>query len=235
VTSTSMIDANQMPNLGSLVHEAAQQFADKTILRFEGSSLSFTELEERTNRLANVLEKLGVKSGDRVAVMLGNGFDFPTTWLSIAKLGAIMVPVNTQYQHDDLRFVLRDSGAWLLVTSPEFVKLAHQVQPEVETFETIAVFGASSAQIELQHAMKVASNEFVLPAVARDALVNLQYTSGTTGFPKGCMLSHAYWLELGVRTSELMDCKPDDMDLTVQPFYYMFITWTRNGTWPCVC
>jgi acyl-CoA synthetase (AMP-forming)/AMP-acid ligase II len=220
-----MINANDMPNLGSLVREAAQQFADKTILRFEGSGLSFTELEERTNRLANVLEKLGVKSGDRVAVMLGNGFDFPITWLSIAKLGAIMVPVNTQYQHDDLRFVLRDSGAWLLVTSPEFVNLAHQVQPEVESFETIAVFGASSAQIELRHGMKVASDEFVLPNVARDALVNLQYTSGTTGFPKGCMLSHAYWLELGVRTSELMDCKPDDVDLTVQPFYYMDPQW----------
>ena len=138
----SMIDANQVPNLGSLVREAAQRFADKTILRFEGSSLSFAELETRTNQLANVLEKLGVKAGDRVAVMLGNGFDFPITWLSIAKLGAIMVPVNTQYQHDDLRFVLRDSGAWLLVTSPEFVALADQVQPEVETFETIATFGA---------------------------------------------------------------------------------------------
>jgi acyl-CoA synthetase (AMP-forming)/AMP-acid ligase II len=220
-----MIDANNMPNLGSLVREAAQRFGQKTILRFEGSSLSFTALEECTNQLSNVLERLGVKAGDRVAVMLGNGFDFPITWLSIAKLGAIMVPVNTQYQHDDLRFVLRDSGAWLLVTSPEFVNLAHQVQPECETFEMIAVFGASSAAIELRHAMKVAPKEIAFPDVARDSLVNLQYTSGTTGFPKGCMLSHAYWLELGVRTSELMDCKPDDVDLTVQPFYYMDPQW----------
>jgi acyl-CoA synthetase (AMP-forming)/AMP-acid ligase II len=220
-----MIDANQMQNLGSLVHEAAIRFSDKTILRFEGSSLSFSELEEHTNQLSNVLEKLGVKAGDRVAVMLGNGFDFPITWLSIAKLGAIMVPVNTQYQHDDLRFVLRDSGAWLLVTSPEYVKLAKQVQPECEILETIAVFGASSAAIELKHAMKAASKEFALPVVARDSLINLQYTSGTTGFPKGCMLSHAYWLELGARTSELMDCKPDDVNLTVQPFYYMDPQW----------
>ncbi len=220
-----MINANNMQNLGFLVREAANRYGNKTIMRFEGSSLNFAELEERTNQLANVLEKLGVKSGDRVAVMLGNGFDFPITWLSIAKLGAIMVPVNTQYQHDDLRFVLRDSGAWLFVTSPEFVTLAHQVQPECETFETIATFGASSATIELKHAMKVASNEFTLPNVARDALVNLQYTSGTTGFPKGCMLSHAYWLELGLRTSEMLDCRADDVNLTVQPFYYMDPQW----------
>jgi acyl-CoA synthetase (AMP-forming)/AMP-acid ligase II len=220
-----MIDANSMSNLGSLVREAAQRYGEKTILRFEGSSLSFTQLEERTNQLSNVLEKLGVKAGDRVAVMLGNGFDFPITWLSIAKLGAIMVPVNTQYQHDDLRFVLRDSGAWLLVTSPEFVTLANRVQPECETLESIVVFGASSAAIELRHAMKVASKEFALPTVARDALVNLQYTSGTTGFPKGCMLSHAYWLELGARTSEMLGCRADDVNLTVQPFYYMDPQW----------
>jgi acyl-CoA synthetase (AMP-forming)/AMP-acid ligase II len=220
-----MIDANQMQNLGSLVREAANRFGNKTILRFEGSSLSFTQLEERTNQLSNVLEKLGVKAGDRVAVMLGNGFDFPITWLSIAKLGAIMVPVNTQYQHDDLRFVLRDSGAWLLVTSPEFVKLANQVQPECEMLESIVVFGASRAAIELRHAMKVASKEFAPSDIARDSLVNLQYTSGTTGFPKGCMLSHAYWLELGLRTSEMLECRADDVNLTVQPFYYMDPQW----------
>ena len=220
-----MINANGMPNLGSLVREAANRFGEKTILRFEGSSLSFTELEERTNQLSNVLEKLGVNAGDRVAVMLANGFEFPITWLAIAKLGGIMVPVNTQYQHDDLRFVLRDSGAWLLVTSPEFVMLAHQVRPECETLESIVVFGASSAAIELNHAMKVASKELALPNVARDSLVNLQYTSGTTGFPKGCMLSHAYWLELGARTSEMLDCRDDDVNLTVQPFYYMDPQW----------
>jgi acyl-CoA synthetase (AMP-forming)/AMP-acid ligase II len=220
-----MIDANGMTNLGSLVREAASRFGNQTILRFEGSSLSFTQLEERSNQLSNVLEKLGVKAGDRVAVMLGNGFDFPMTWLSIAKLGAIMIPVNTQYQHDDLRFVLRDSGAWLLVTSPEFVALANRVQPECETLENIVVFGTSSAAIELRHAMKVASKEFALPTVARDALVNLQYTSGTTGFPKGCMLSHAYWLELGLRTSEMLECHAGDVNLTVQPFYYMDPQW----------
>jgi acyl-CoA synthetase (AMP-forming)/AMP-acid ligase II len=220
-----MIHADQMQNLGSLVREAAQRYGEKTILRFEGSSLSFTQLEERTNQLSNVLEKLGVKAGDRIAVMLGNGFDFPITWLSIAKLGAIMVPVNTQYQHDDLRFVLHDSGAWLLMTSPEFVALANRVQPECETLESIVVFGASSAAIELRHAMKVASKEFALPNIARGSLVNLQYTSGTTGFPKGCMLSHAYWLELGARTSEMLECRADDVNLTVQPFYYMDPQW----------
>jgi acyl-CoA synthetase (AMP-forming)/AMP-acid ligase II len=220
-----MIDANQMQNLGSLVREAAQRYGEKTILRFEGASLSFVELEERTNRLANVLEKLGVKAGDRVAVMLNNGFDFPVTWLSIAKLGAIMVPVNTQYQHDDLRFVLRDSGAWLLVTSPEFLPLALRVKPEVGSLETISVFGLSNHAVELEPAMQGASTVFAAPKVARDSLVNLQYTSGTTGFPKGCMLSHAYWLELGLRTSQMMDCRADDVDLTVQPFYYMDPQW----------
>jgi acyl-CoA synthetase (AMP-forming)/AMP-acid ligase II len=220
-----VIDANQIPNLGSLVREAAQQYGDKPFLRFEGASLSFAALEEQTNRLAHVLGSLGVKQGDRVAVMLNNGFDFPITWLAIAKVGAIMVPVNTQYQHDDLRFVLRDSGACLLVTSPEFLPLVLQVQPECESLETITVFGNSSQALELEPAMQLAPPIFVLPDVARDALLNLQYTSGTTGFPKGCMLSHAYWLELGARASELMDCKPDDVDLTVQPFYYMDPQW----------
>ncbi len=220
-----MIDSSRLPNLGSLLREAARRYGDKTILRFAGSSLTFTALEGRTNQLANVLGELGVKAGDRVAVMLPNGFDFPVSWLSIAKLGAIMVPVNTQYQHDDLRFVLRDSGAVLLLTTPEFLPLAAAVKPECAVLKAIAVFGISSDAVQLEPAINLASDELILPSVARDSLVNLQYTSGTTGFPKGCMLSHAYWLELGARTSELMGCTPDDVDLTVQPFYYMDPQW----------
>ncbi len=221
----SRIDANTVANLGGLVRLAAKTFADSVIFRFEGKSLTFLQLEQQTNRLANVLQALGVKQGDRIAVMLPNGFEFPISWLSIAKLGAIIVPINTQYQHDDLRFVLRDAGTSLIVSSAEFLPLIKNVQPECEALKTIALFGASDTAFDLESAMKNSNTEFDLPDITRDTLVNLQYTSGTTGFPKGCMLSHSYWLELGQRSSELLQCDFDDVDFTVQPFYYMDPQW----------
>ena len=219
-----MIDAANVENLGNLVREAANRYGSRTIFRFEGASLSFLELDERSNQLAHVLESLGIKHGDRVAVMLPNGFEFPITWLAIAKLGAVMVPVNVQYQHDDLRYVLRDSGAKLIVTAGEFFRLVARVKPECPMLETITGFDIDGA-FNLRGAMGVAASTAPKTNVARGDLVNLQYTSGTTGFPKGCMLTHAYWLELGTRTSESLKVQPDDVNFTVQPFYYMDPQW----------
>jgi acyl-CoA synthetase (AMP-forming)/AMP-acid ligase II len=225
-----MIDVTSLNNLGQLVREAAQRYSDKTSLRFEEKTLSFTDLETRTQRLANALNHLGIRKGDRVAVMLPNIAEFPVTWLALATCGAIMVPINIQYQHDDLRYVLGDSGAKLLVTLPEFLTLAQSVKRECSSLERITVFadGATTLPddvLELYSLMSKNHSSKLSVTIEKNDLLNLQYTSGTTGFPKGCMLSHAYWLELGQRAVDIFQMSERDVDFTVQPFYYMDPQW----------
>ena len=95
----------QWQSLGHLLREQAEKIGARTLLRFEGESMSFAQVEEGTNRLANVLRQHHVQKGDKVAVMLPNGIEFPLAWLAIAKMGAVMVPVNVQYREQELQTV----------------------------------------------------------------------------------------------------------------------------------
>jgi acyl-CoA synthetase (AMP-forming)/AMP-acid ligase II len=228
-------------SLGQLVRDSATRFGERPVFRCKGQVTSFATLEQRTNQLAQVLAGLGIKHTERVAVMLPNDTRFPTVWLALAKLGAVIVPLNTQYQTDDLRFVLRDAEAKLVIAAPDYLALLERVQADCPSLEQIAVFTERSGiamtsqldepwqldknSIDIEARMASSSTEFVLPVIQADDLLNLQYTSGTTGFPKGCMLTHGYWLELVQRASEIYNVRPDDVTLTAQPFYYMDPQW----------
>ena len=106
--------------IGELVRDAAERSGDAEFLRFPGTSLTFAEVHPASNRLAHVLAAHGVRPGDRVAIMLGNVPDWPLSWFAIGKAGAIAVPVNARYQESDLRLVLADSGAVLVLTAGKF-------------------------------------------------------------------------------------------------------------------
>ncbi|MFI6318176.1 AMP-binding protein [Nonomuraea sp. NPDC050556] len=183
-------------SLGHLLRRRAAEAGEKELFRFGTGSVTVAEVERLTNRLANVLTARGVRRGDRVAVMLPNGIAFPVAWLAIAKVGAVIVPINPSYGSADLAHVMRDSGAVLAIGDAA----------EVFQDETV-------------------SDHFDLPDLDRDDLLNLQYTSGTTGLPKGCMLTHGYWLDLAELSGEAAAVREDDVDLTVQPFYYMDPQW----------
>ncbi|MEV4091654.1 AMP-binding protein [Streptosporangium saharense] len=217
-------------SLGHLLRQRAATAGDRPLFRFAGVTTTVAQVEERTNRLAAVLRAHGIRRGDRVAVMLPNGVGFPVAWLAVAKLGAVTVPVNAAYRSDDLAHVIGDSGAVLalagtaqaarelLATPVGKVGLLDPAdagpfgQPVPGVFDAGAEAGAASPYLDL-------------PEVGQDDLVNLQYTSGTTGFPKGCMLTHGYWLRLAELAAGIFGVGEDDVDLTTQPFSYMDPQW----------
>ncbi|MER6509531.1 AMP-binding protein [Nonomuraea sp. NPDC001636] len=217
--------------LGGLLRDRAAAHGDRVLFRFDGAETTVAQVEQRTDRLAGVLAAHGVRRGDRVAVMLANGVGFPVAWLAIAKLGAVIVPLNPGYRSADLAHVVRDAapvlalagsaaaaGALLALGLGEVGLLdAADAGPAPEPVPAGAFdAGAESA---------AASGAPDLPDVGWDDLLNLQYTSGTTGFPKGCMLTHRYWLHLAELAADVAAVTPDDVDLTAQPFYYMDPQW----------
>jgi acyl-CoA synthetase (AMP-forming)/AMP-acid ligase II len=205
--------------IGELVRDAAERSGDAEFLRFPGTSLTFAEVHTASNRLARVLAAHGVRPGDRVAIMLGNVPDWPLSWFAIGKAGAIAVPVNARYQESDLRFVLADSGAVLVLTAGEQAGLVRAVAATVGTVREVLTV------TELAQEVAAAPADDLAVPLEPSATASFQYTSGTTGFPKACMLSHGYWLRTGWLTAIEAELRADDVMLMAQAFSYMDPQW----------
>ena len=222
-------DSLPAPSVGHLVRQAAARFGTRDLLRFGEVRLSFEQVERRTNQLANVLRAQGVGRGDRVALMLPNGVDFPLAWLAIAKAGAVMVPLNVQYRAHDLAYTLGNSGTSVVLADPAFAPLLREVAPALPALRALVDVPAGAADGRGESAIaadvRAARADLDLGDIGPADLLNIQYTSGTTGAPKGCMLSHEYWLRLAERSVRFSGVGEDDVALTAQPFYYMDPQW----------
>lgn len=204
------------PTLTALLAERAAHSPDGEFLRFGDRSWTFGEIDAWTSRLAHrLIETDGVEPGDRVAVMLPNVVQWPVVWLAVLKAGAVAVPVNAKYQQADLAFVLKDSGARLVFTDHDRLRLVHDAVG-AETVRVVDIADDGSARFPAS-----APED----SVTADTLANLQYTSGTTGFPKACMLTHDYWVRIGWLCAASTGLASDDVLLTAQPFSYMDPLW----------
>lgn len=220
----------QTISLGELSAAAASRWGEKPALVFDPQDrvLSFAQLDRQSNQLAHVLVRAGIRPGDRVAVMAGNGPVFPIAWLGIAKAGAAMVPVNIAYQALDARHLLDHAGVRLAICDAERLPLLRQIRRDGLQLTCLIVADATPQDGELAWDEALAQEDeaaLALP-VSPESLSNVQFTSGTTGLPKGCMLTHAYWTGLGALIAQdIVGLGPEDVMLTAQPFSYIDPQW----------
>ncbi|GAA0616679.1 ATP-dependent acyl-CoA ligase [Sporichthya brevicatena] len=186
-------------NVVDVVADAAQRFGDRTWLELSGVAHSFTEVWERSLRVARGLRDLGVGPGDTVAAVLDTSLDAVAVWFGANALGAIWVPVNTAYKGEYLRHQLADSGAGVVVAEPDYAERVLAVAAELPELRVLVQRGGeiptgSSVRVEpiavLTEVDALSTDDAVRPAPGDLSL--LIYTSGTTGPSKGCMLSHNY-------------------------------------------
>jgi crotonobetaine/carnitine-CoA ligase len=215
-------------SVAHLLREQTLRMGDQVLLRFEGQHLTFAQVENLTNQLANVFRTLGVQKGNRIAVFMPNGFEYPLTWLAIAKVGALMVPINIQYRASEIEFVINNAQTSLAIAGQAQIEALKGLKSRCPSLREIVLFSKDSRTSEtlnLCTEMDKASIDYSIDPIQQDDLLNLQYTSGTTGFPKACMLTHKYWLQLGQDMCNYARVTPEDVDLTAQPFYYMDPQW----------
>lgn len=211
--------SDQFSSIAALLEHRATTCGDLEFLRSSGHSLSFAQVAHEVDQRALKLAGAGVKPGERIALMMKNGLDFPLWWLAILRAGGIMVPINIQYEQHDLAYILEDSKPVAAICqAPYFEKLQQAAK------NTAMMIFSDHVASDYQFKDLVKSNA-PLPAQGRTDLANIQYTSGTTGFPKGCMLTQNYWLELGHQARSLFDMKYGDVNFTAQPFYYLDPQW----------
>ncbi|GAA1089141.1 MULTISPECIES: class I adenylate-forming enzyme family protein [Pseudonocardia] len=220
VPAARMGDEPSIPTLTALLARRARDAGDRDFLRFPERSWTFADIDAWTSRLAHrLIGTDGVCPGDRVAIMLPNVVHWPVAWLAALKAGAVAVPVNYGYRRGDLAFVLRDSGARTVVTDGERAALVAEVLAAEPDLGDVRILDVADDGSE---AFPISTPEV---AVEPGTLANLQYTSGTTGFPKACMLTHGYWARLGWVCAAAAALDGQDVLLTAQPYSYMDPQW----------
>ncbi len=177
-------------SLGNLLTHMAGNFPNKEAIAFGDWRLSYNELESRANRLANAVLSLGLKKGDRCAVMLKNRGEWGELFFGLAKAGVITVPVNFRFISSEVEYVLLDSGPRAIIYEDEYDPIIKEVcknNPSLAV-HLICLDGGSG----LDYEELLARNSQDLPRVdiAGTDPVLIFYTSGTTGNPKGILISH---------------------------------------------
>lgn len=222
------LEARKLPaNIGALLDEAAADVPDRVALSFiaSGEDLTYAVLRDAVGRTANGLRAAGIRHGTHVAVMLPNIPAMPITWLALARIGAVMVPVNVRYTGTELDYVVTNSEASALVIHADYLPALNSCSVARSLAGNIHVVGEAGPHRRwdaLAEGQPAAFTPDVTPQL--DDLMNIQYTSGTTGFPKGCMLSQRYWLVCALSYS---DC--DGLTfrhiLAGNPYFYMTPQW----------
>lgn len=211
--------------IGQLVSMRARTHSSTTAINvFErGELATYSELDQLSSKCANALRGFGVRKRDRIGVMLPNRIEFPILWFAIAKLGAVMVPINMRYTSKEIEYVLSDTQAKLVVVDESAWPVFSAMKPWPQDLaeERVILVGQPSdrAATTLDKLLKDVDVSLVEEDVRPDDLLNIQYTSGTTGFPKGCMLTHDYWATNSYQGA-CWDREPYQRYLSTQPFFY---------------
>ncbi len=197
-------------NLGELVSRASQWYGEATAVVDGERTISFREVDERSNRLANALLEDGFTPGDRIAVLLGNRLEWFDVTFGLLKAGLVRTYVNPRSTPAEIAYQLQDSGATAMVVSDEF-------GPLVEQTDLGPVDRVISTGDEYEEMLVSASGSSPPVALEADTVAALQYSSGTTGKPKGVMQTHGNWLAM--TTGALIDIGigADDVLLHVGP------------------
>ncbi|MGQ9558333.1 MAG: long-chain-fatty-acid--CoA ligase [Desulfurispora sp.] len=178
--------------VGDLLTRAAENFPQRPAVIFQEQEINYQQYAARVGLLAGGLKGLGIKPGDFVVLLLPNHMEFNIAYLAIATCGAVVVPVNPLFKGPELRHIFSDCQARAVITVPPFIPLCQQLQADLPHLKHIIVMGlAEAVPGVVDYRMLMAGPvDLSRPPVGEQDVAALLYTSGTTGTPKGAMLTH---------------------------------------------
>jgi acyl-CoA synthetase (AMP-forming)/AMP-acid ligase II len=200
---------------------AAATWSDKVAFSFVHAPdvLTYRQVAAAIAGLRTGLVSRGLRPGDRVGIMIPNQVEFPLAWLAAIDAGAVAVPLNPKYTRREIEFVLGDTASDWLITTQQLLS-AHQAATFSPVPDShVVVVGGTLPGAHRFGDLLSTPPEPRRHQAGRQDLVGIQFTSGSTGLPKGCMLTHEYWLQLGVYSAALF-FNPQHL-LADHPFYYM--------------
>jgi len=225
------IEAEPLPaNVWQLLEGATREVPDLLAWDFfqSDSRATYAEVRSAAAALAQVLARRGVQSGSVVAVMLPNAPEYPLSWFALAKLGAVIVPLNPQYTAREVQVVMADAKASHVIVHHSLVGVVGGALAPSHALQSdqIVIVGPDWREhVSFGCLLQLGEGEAIARAEpGLDDLLNIQYTSGTTGLPKGCLLTHRHWLTCG-KVNARRDGRAFQRILASTPFFYMDPQW----------
>jgi fatty-acyl-CoA synthase len=202
---------------------------DALVEHATGRRWSYAELAKEIEAVALGLRDLGVTKGDRVGIWAPNCAEWTFVQYATAKLGAILVNINPAYRVHELEYVLNQAGIATIVASPEFktsdyAAMIEEVRPNCPALRDVVLIGQNTwtSLVDAGRAADPSVLAEIEETLSADDPINIQYTSGTTGFPKGATLSHHNILNNGYFVGELCGYTEADRICIPVPFYHCF-------------
>lgn len=219
-------------NLRQMWDDLAGVYGDKTALIFESCEgivrqFSYASLNEEINRTANLFYSLGIRKGDRVALHLDNCPEFIFCWFGLAKIGAIMVPINARLLGEESAWILQNSQVSLLVTSAQFYPMYREIRQDNSTpLNHICLIGEQlPADDGVSHFSQLQARQSATlcytPALSTDDTAEILFTSGTTSRPKGVVITHYNLRFAGYYSAWQIALRDDDVYMTVMPAFHI--------------
>ena len=215
--------------IGGNFDATVRAFGDREALvdRLAGRRWTYAELAADVDALALGLLEMGIAKGDRVGIWAPNCAEWTLTQYATAKIGAILVNINPAYRARELEFVLNQSGSTLLVAAEklktsDYAGMIAEVRPRCPELKSVVLLGSPQWQAVLETGRRLDRGALDAIELDTDDPINIQYTSGTTGFPKGATLSHHNILNNGFFVGELCNYTEADRICIPVPFYHCF-------------
>jgi len=217
-------------NLVQLAEENYNKFGEYRYLVFDEKNYTNLEILRYSKKISNGLRNLGLKSGDNVVVMMPNSPEVLVSYQGILGAGCVIVPVTPSLTERELKHILLNSEAAAIVTSLEHMPKVDLVRKEVETLKHVIIVkeGQVPGTINFWDLINDSSDKPISITIKDDDLAVIIYTAGTTGTPKGVMLTHKNLYTNAVNTASARKAKKDEISLAVLPMSHSFGITTMN-------
>lgn len=213
-------------DLGGLPRRNARRNPEKLCLVEGNKRFTFQSFNHRVNRLANGLSKLGIGRQDRVAVLLPNCSEYVEIYFGLAKIGAIVVPLNTRLNSREYIRYFRITSPAVWIIGEQFKQTAAEIRPGLDMVQNVVYVGERPSEGHIPYEALLSDSPSSEPSVEvnENDVAAIFFTSGTTGFPKGAMWTHRNILEQMVNLQIDLPFSSDDKGLIVLPMFHGPVT-----------
>ncbi len=215
---TTLLDAKSVPEANAAL-----------ICPSRNETYSYKELREEMNRVGHGLAGLGIRKGERVCIYLDSSPEYLISYFAIWRIGCVAVPTNSVYQAEELLHVVTDATACAIITDKRGVPIVTEVQKKAPFLTQVICVTDDGTHygpgVVPWSSFPGASSSMRAANCAMDDLCHIQYTAGTTGKPKGAMLSHGNWMTALDAEREALRLRPDDVYLGIYPMGHVGLSW----------
>jgi long-chain acyl-CoA synthetase len=209
-------------NLARLLENSAERIPEQVGLRFEGREYTFLELNLLVNRMANGLSAAGLRREDRCILMMQSSAEFIITYYALAKIGAVIIPVNFLYKIHELSHIFRDSEARGFIGMEPFLGEPLKALKSLPALQIRIAAGAGEGSGFIPLETIDGPENFPTYGARDDDTLAILYTSGTTGAAKGAMLTHRNLYSNAMTVADMRSTDPMDVVIGVLPLYHIF-------------